>query len=302
MAYATGATSKLSYIAETVWGTTPTTPQMIEIPMTSTTLDITKDIINDPTIIADRMERDEKHGNKHIAGNLVVTSKHSQFDDFIEAACGGTWATNVLKVASATGGTERSFTIEQSFGNITQYRQFTGVRVNTWEVSGAINSYLQSTFGLIGKGLTTSQTALDVTPTALQAKAGLTMLNGVLSVGGTNVSVTAFNMSLNNNMGGLFSVTSDTAVGVNWAESQLTGSMTFYFEDLVQYNRFLLETTAAVVITGTDGTNTLSLSLPKVKFNSAALPVSGAGVLFVTMNYKALYDSVTGTTMSVTRS
>jgi hypothetical protein len=301
MAYATGATSKLSYIAEVTFGTTPGTPQMVEIPMVSTTLDLTKSIINDPTIIADRMERDEKHGNKTTGGNLAVTLQHSQFDDFIEAACGGTWATNALKVAGATGGVERSYTVEQAFTNVTQNRVFTGVRVNTLDIAGAINSYVTATFGLIGKGMSTSSVALDLTPTALQAKAGLTMLNGVLSVGGVAATVTAFNLNLNNNMGALYGVTSDTAVGINWAESNLTGSLTFYFEDLVQYNRFLNETTAALIVTATDGTNTITFTLPKVKFNSATLPVSGAGVLFLTMSFKALYDTGSATTMTVTR-
>ena len=303
MAYSTGATTGLAYIAEVTFGTTPGTPQMVSIPKRSSTLDVTKEIINDPTILPDRMERDEKHGNKRVGGNIVVTAQHGQFDDFVEAALGGTWATNVLKTASATGGLERSFTIEESFGNITQFRQNTGCRINTFEVSGSINSYLQWTFGIIGKNMTTAQTALDLTPTAVVAnKPGLTMLSGVVSVAASNVTVTAFSLSHNNNMAGVYGVTADTAAGINWAEVNQTGSITFYFEDLVQYNRFLLETTAAIVITATDGTNTYTFTIPKAKFNSAAVPVSGAGVLFLTMTFKALYDSVSGTTMSVTRS
>jgi hypothetical protein len=128
------------------------------------------------------------------------------------------------------------------------------------------------------------------------------MLNGVCTVGGSAVTVTAFSLSHNNNMGGLYGVTSDTVAGINWAEASQTGSITFYFEDLIQYNRFLLETTAEIIITATDGTNTFTFTIPKAKFNAGAVPISGAGVLFLTMSFKALYDSVSGTTMSITRS
>lgn len=303
MTYATGSTSGFSYVPELTFGTTPATPQMINIPMVSSTLDYTKDIINDPTIISDRMERDEKHGNKHVAGNIVTTAQHGQFDDWLEAALGGTWTTDVLKVASATGGTERSFTVEQKFGNVGQYRQFTGVRINTWEITGAQNAYAQQTFGLIGKGMTVAQAPLDISPTEVIAnKPGLTFLNGTLTLGGVAVTCTAFSLNHNNNMTGLFGVNSSSAVGINWAEAVTTGSMTFYFEDVVQYNRFLNETTAAGVISMTDGTNTITINIPKMKFNTASLAVPGPGVLFMTMNWKALYDSTLGSTFSLTRS
>ena len=303
MTYAIGATSGLSYIPEVTFGTTPSTPQMINVPMISTTIDFSKDTINDPTIISDRMERNEKHGNKHVAGNIVVTAQHAQYDDWLEAVLGGTWTTNVLKVAGATGGTPRSFTIEQGFTDVGQYRAFTGCRFNTWEISGAVNSYVTETFGIVGKDMTIAQTPLDSTPTAVVAnKPGLSLLGGTLTLGGSQVTVTALTLNHNNNMTGLFGVNSTSAVGINWAEAVTTGSMTFYFEDLVQYNRFLTETTCAGVITMTDGTGTHTINIPKIKFNTASLAVPGPGVLYMTMNYKALYDSTLGSTFSITRS
>lgn len=298
MTAAQGILQNLSYVSEVTWGTTPATPQMINVPMVSTTLDYARDVINDATILPNRMEVNEPLGNAHVAGNVVVTSNHGQFDDWIEMALGGTWTTNVVKV----GTTARSMTMEQFYNDITQARRFSGVRVNTWEVNSTLNAPVQWTFGVMGKTMATSQTALDATPTAVLNKGAQIGIGGTITIGGSAVTVTSFTMTHNNNMQGLFGLTSSSAAAVNWAEANTTGSVVLYFEDLVNYNRFLNETTAALVYQTTDGTNTITYTIPKAKFQTGAIPTPGAGALFLTMNFKALYDSSSGTTISVTRS
>lgn len=296
--FASGSRVQMAYVPETVFGTTPATPQTILFPMQSTTLDLVKETIEDPTIVSDRMELDERHGNRSVTGNIVTTLQHGQYDDFLEAALCGTWATNVLKV----GTVERSFTFEQGFLDLPQYRRFTGVKVNTLELSMAPNQVVQATFGMLGAGMTTSGTALDSTPTALQNKAGLTHIGGTITVGGSSVVCTSLNLSLNNGMSINYGIGTADAFGVTYSESVVTGSATFYFEDLVHYNRFVNETTAAISVSCTDGTNTLTFSIPKAKFMGGQLPVPNSGVLFLTMPFKALKDTGTNTTLSITRS
>jgi hypothetical protein len=288
----------MAYIPEVTFGTTPATPQMVLIPMQSTTLDFSKDIIQDPTLVADRMKREAKHGNIATGGNIVVTLQHGQFDDLLEAALCGTWATNTIKSGTVT----RSFTVEEGFLDVTEYRRFTGVKVNSLELSLAPNQVVQATFGLIGQGMTTAIIPLDSTPTALQAKVGLTHLGGTITVGGTSVVATSLTLSLQNGYTANYGIGSATARDITYSDATLTGSVTFYFEDLVQYNRFVNETTAAIVCSTTDGTNTLTFTIPKAKFNGGQLPVPNSGVLFLTMPFEAFYDSVSGTTISITRS
>jgi hypothetical protein len=122
-----------------------------------------------------------------------------------------------------------------------------------------------------------------------------------MTVGGSSVKATAFSMQVTNNMAAQYGIGSSSALDVSTHECQVSGSMTFYFEDMVAYNRFVNETAAAISVGLTDGTNTLTISVPNAKFNSGALPVSGEN-LFVTMNFKGLYDSTAGTVVSVTRS
>ena len=90
MAFQTGSTSPLRYVLETVFNTTPATPQMVEVPYTSTSLDMTIDEIPDETIVQNRMELEMSIGNRHVGGNVVAVARHTQFDDWTEAVTGGT--------------------------------------------------------------------------------------------------------------------------------------------------------------------------------------------------------------------
>lgn len=296
--FAAGSRVQMAYVPEVTFNTTPATPQMVLFPMQSTTLEYSKEVINDPTLVSDRMKREAKHGNESVGGNLVVTLQHGQFDDLLEAALCGTWSANTCK----NGTTTRSFTIEQGFLDVTEYRRFTGVKVNSLEMSLAPNQVVQATFGLIGADMSTSTSPLDATPTALQNKVGLTHLGGTITVGGSSVIATSLSLNLQNGYSLNYGIGSATTHDVTYADATLTGSVTFYFEDLVQYNRFVNETTAAIVCTTTDGTNTLTITIPKAKFNGGQLPVPNAGVLFLTMPFEAFYDSVSGSVISITRS
>ena len=298
MAFASGSRVRLAYVPEVTFNTTPALPELVELPKQSMTLDLSKETFNDPTITSDRMEADERHGNIMVGGEVVATLQHGQFDDWLQAALGGTWTTNVLKV----GVIPRSFTIEQGFLDINQYRRFTGVRVNSYSLEVNPGSIVSATFGLMGAGMTTAQAPLDATVTAPQAKQGMSHIGGSISVAGSNVVCTAASISVENGMDPAMGIGSSTAFDLVWAESVVTGSCTFYFEDLIQYNRFLNETTAAIVIVLSDGTNTLTHTIPKAKFNTATLPVPNSGMLFVTMAFKGLKDATTGTTLQISRS
>lgn len=296
--FASGSQSDVAYVAEVTPGTTPATPQMITIPKQSITLGLSKEIINDPTILSDRMERYERHGNYIVGGDIVCSLQHGQFDDFLEAALGGTWSTNVLKV----GSTAKYFTIERGFTDISQYERFTGCTVSEWNLSVQPNAIVTSTFSFVGMGLSTATSPLDATPTAVQNKEPLIHIGSTITVGGASVKATAFTLNVNNNIETGYAIGGSAAVVVKPTESVVTGSMTFYFEDLVQYNRFLNETPTSFSIQMTDGTNTLTIAADTVKFNGAAIPVNGSGLLFVTVPFKVLRNGTSGTTITVTRS
>ena len=101
MPFAQGARSGLAYIPETTWGTTPTTGNLVAIPYTGHSLNLTKEQIQSAAIMPDRMIRNDRHGNRQAAGDVTVEFGPVDFDPFLESAFMSTWATNVLKVGTA---------------------------------------------------------------------------------------------------------------------------------------------------------------------------------------------------------
>ena len=77
--------------------------------------------------------------------------------------------------------------------------------------------------------------------------------------------------------------------------------MTAYFEDTDLINRFLNETESAIEVSVADpSANTMTFLFPKVKFNSADVPVDGPTSRVVNMSFVALYDDTEGTNLSIT--
>jgi hypothetical protein len=93
------------------------------------------------------------------------------------------------------------------------------------------------------------------------------------------------------------------ARGVGFGRRQITGSLTAYFEDLTAYNAFLTNATPSIIATCTDGTNTFTITLPKVRITGGEVPSPGNDTdVTLTLNYQAIYDSTLQTDIQIARS
>lgn len=99
---ANSARHDMFYDPETVYGVTETTPVFDYIRHTGTTLGTTKTQITSEELYSDRGIRDERHGNKNIAGDIPAELSYGSFDDLIEAALGGTWSVASATITAAT--------------------------------------------------------------------------------------------------------------------------------------------------------------------------------------------------------
>lgn len=298
MAQAIAAESELGYVAEVTYGVTPASPELKSLPIQSTSLWETRESIEDPTISPDRLGAAPVPGNRAVAGDMVVTLRHGQYDDLLEAVMGGTWTANVLK----QGKTRRSFTMQRAHSDINTYHQFKGVRVNTFDMTVTPGSIISATFGLMGSTMTNGNTNLDATPIAPLDVPGLNSISGTVTVAGQAVCVTSATININNNMTVDYCIGNDVAHAPTWDKGIVTGSLTFFYEDLVQVNRFFNNTVTSVSLTLTDGTNNITFLMPHVNFTSADVPLPNTGKLFVTMPFTASRDAATGTSIQITRS
>ena len=300
MAFAQGSRSSLSYIVESTFGTTPA-GNFTNLPFSTHSLNLTKDRVAGNDIQSDRMPRVDRHGNRQVSGDISVDLRDADYDAFLEAALLNTWSTNVLKV----GTSPKYFSIEDYAADIDQARLFTGCTVNTMGISLAPNQMVTTTFGIVGKDMTIGAT--EKTQDAASGAAPFDAYSGDLKIadaGGVLASaaiVTGMDFTLTNGYAPTFVIGDDAAPSLEYGRAEVEGSLSVYFEDATQINRFINETETALEVSVGDGTNTMTFLFPRVKINSADVGVDGPTSRVISLGFVGLYDSTEGTNLKITR-
>ena len=301
MAFAQGSRSSLSYKTETTFGTTPA-GSFTNLPFSTHSLNLTKDRVAGNDIQADRMPRVDRHGNRQVAGDIVVDLRDADYDDFLESAMLSAFSGAVLKV----GTTPQFFSIEDYAADIDQARLFTGCSVSTMGVSLAPNQMVTTTFGMVGKDTTISGT--EKTQTAASGAAPFDAYSGNIGIGNVggaaNVAiVTALDFTLTNSFAPTFVIGDDSAPSLEYGRAEVEGTLTAYFEDATLINRFLNETETEIEVSVDDptGNNSYTFQFPKVKINSADVGVDGPTSRMISLSFVALYDTTELTNLKITR-
>lgn len=302
MAFAQGSRSSLAYIAETAFGTTPTTPTFAYLPFNTHSIDLSKDRVEGNEIQSDRMTRVDRHGNKQAGGSVEVDLRKGDFDEFIESAFFSSFSTDVVKI----GTTPKYFTIEDAAEDISQYRTFTGMAVSGMSVSIAPNQMVSTTFDMVGKDMTQAATTASTggTPTAASSNQPFDSYSGTISDGGSAVSiVTSIDFSIQNSLAPTFVVGSDAAQSLEYGRAVVEGTMTVYYEDATLINKFLNETESTIEVSVDDptGANSYTFLFPRVKYNGASVPVQNPQSRLITMPFVGLYDATEATNIKLTR-
>ena len=301
MAFSQGSRSSLSFVTEATFGTTPA-GSFANLPFSTHSLNLTKDILAGTDIQADRMSRVNRQGNRQVGGDIVVDLRDGDYDLLLESAMLNTFATNVLKVGVAP----KFFSIEDYAADIDQARLFTGMSVSTMGISLAPNQMVTTTFGMVGKDMTMSAT--EKTQTAASGAAPFDAYSGDISIGNVGAPsavaiVTALDFTLNNAYAPTFVIGDDSAPSLEYGRAEVEGTMTAYFEDAALINRFLNETETAIQVSVDDptGANAYTFDFPRVKINSADVGVDGPTSRMVNMSFVALFDSTEATNLKITR-
>lgn len=302
MAFAQGSRSSLAYIAETTFGTTPTTPTFANLPINSHSLDLTKDRVEGNEIQADRMSRVDRHGNKQAGGSIEVDLRKGDYDELLESAFFNSYATDVLKV----GTTPKYFSMEDAANDVNQFRLFTGLAVSSVNFSIAPNQMVTSTFEMVGKGMTQAATTGSTggAPTASSTNSPFDSYSGTISDGGAGISiVTSIDFSLTNSLAPTFVVGADNAQSLEFGRAVVEGTMTVYYEDQTLINKFLNETESSIEVSIDDptGANPYTFLFPRVKYNGASVPLQNPQSRLITLPFVALYDTVENTNLKMTR-
>ena len=329
MATAKGSYGRLSYVAETVWGTTPEIPDaavpaklldsevlssellsaesspsvvsLTLIDFTSESLQGSRDILETNMIRSDRNVGYVIYGVPNVAGTISAELIYGMFDDFLAAGMFNDWSMDVLKNGTA----EKYFTIEKGFTDIGKYIPYKGMMVSSFSMNIAPNSIITVDFNFSGKEeATPSDTPLGTPSYATGiGTSPFNSFSGYVKEGGTTVGmITSVTFAVDNNFDDGFVVGSRAKAAIFPGRCRVTGSISAYIEDLSLYTKFAseLESSLEVKILDTDG-NSYTFLFPRVIYGGESPKIDGEGPIVQNMPFTALYDETEGCTLKITR-
>lgn len=298
MPNASGIQVQLSYIAEVTQGTTPGTPTMKLLRTISRDINPAKTVLESEETNADRNIRSIRHGFESVTGQFTAELAPVDYDDILEAALGGSWTTNVLKVGTAN----KTFTFEKRYPDITQYQAFRGVAINELTIAIQPDAIVSLSASVVGMSFAAMSGTSLGSPTAPTGDEPFTSFSGAVLEDGDAIGiVTGITFTVNNNKSVTPVVGSKNAPDVQQGMSSVSGTVTVHLADASLFNKFQAETITSLSVEITQGTKGLTFLFPKVKYTAGNINPPASGPVILELPFVAYYDSVTGTSLQITR-
>lgn len=303
MKYGRGSQRGLAYMKEVTPGITPAVLDMTIIRNTGDSLTLTKNNFQSAELRSDRAITAVTMGNKQTSGGIDFELSVGNFDDFLVAALYS--SSDNLVTGIENGITERSFSIEKAFSNLT-YQMYSGMHVNTFTINIAADSQITGSVDLVGTGYSSKATAYDPTPNSAISGGEFTSHNLRIKEDGVDLGVgVSLTLNINNNLTPAFALGDDTAKEIIDGRCVVDGTLVIYFDSVDIYNKFKDDTESSLqldLINVTNGVGTVyTFLLPRTKYTTASDPVSDEGVVQVSMAFSALQDDSAGNTISISK-
>lgn len=300
MAFSSGAQRDLYYVEETGdFGVTPATPQLTPIRNTDDSLSLTRDSVVSDERRGDRGIHDMRLGSKQPGGDIGFEFSYEAFDDFLEAVFMGTWDANILKA----GTTFRSFSIEKAFSDITEYWVFRGSVFNTFNLSLTPNAMITGSFGILSKDMDENAATIGDTFAAITTHRPFDAFTGSIEEGGAGIAiVTSLDFTLDNGFERNFVLMDDTCPQMTSGKSNITGNTSLYFENDAVFSSFVSELESSIEFSILDDNGKgYTFEFPRIKYTTGDAPVNADGAIVISMAWQALYDSIAGSNVVITR-
>lgn len=205
------------------------------------------------------------------------------------------------------GVTQKSFTLEKKFNDITQFISYTGMVVNQFNLAVNAQSVITGGFQFVGKSGTIAQTTVGTgSPTAANSNA---VMNSGAHVGSireagsevTSAYVMDIAFNVNNNLRDKPAVAVIGSTGIGAGQCVVTGTLTAYFEDETLYEKYINNTATSIDFRVTDGSgNTYIFTFPNVKFSSGTVTAGGNNQdVMVNLGFQAIRDATTDCTIQI---
>ncbi len=296
--------TRLAYIEEVTYGTTPATPTMQEARFTGEGLNANRETVTSNEIRADRNVTDVIQTGQNAGGNVDIELSYGSFDDWLESLMFNTWSTNVLK----NGTTQKSFTLEKTFeaGATDQFHRFTGAVANSLSLSIQAGQLVTGSFDFLAQGADTSQAILTgatyTAPNSNDVINAAADFAGLAVTGATSPQLTALNLNIVNNLRQQRVIGSLDSAGLGTGRFEVTGDFNAYFANQEIYDMFLAGTATDLTFSlGGASSKKYTFAMDKIKFESGEILAGGNDQdVLQNFTFRAIYEG-NDNTLKVTR-
>jgi len=373
MAIAKGVNKRVTYLAESTWGTPAGATGAKVLRRVTSNFNLKKDTISSNELRTDYQVADMRHGIRSVEGSLSAELSPGSYSDFFQAVVArdftavtaiaalsvtiaasgslftvtratGSWLTdgvtvgNVLALTGAglnianqsnnilvvgltalvatvavlsatplvaegpiatvtatirgkvtyaplTGHTDRSWSIEEWYGDINQSELYVGNKVGTVAVKLPTSGLVTADFTFKGQDRSVKGTsAYHTTPTAAGTTGIFASVSGALVVNGVPVGlITAADFTIERGIEAANVVGQNVSAAMFTGTIKVTGNFSTYFQDAVFRDYFDNESIISLVLafsTGSDkAADVMSFTIPKIKVGSAEKADAATGVI-----------------------
>lgn len=242
----------LRFIKETTPGTTPATPTMVELEITSESLSNTRNTITSNSFRGDRQVPGATKVSESNGGELGFELKFSPaFDELFAGALQGTWSGNSL----VNGVARASYTIEKEFGGISgnRFEVYEGAEISSVSLNIENGALVTGNFTVAARGYDENTTTIAsvVTPAATTPFMNAVTAGFEVRVNGNLVEglLQSAQITLDNNLREQRAIGSARLAGMGAGRSNLTGTLRAFFKDTSPLDTaYLAETPVAITL------------------------------------------------------
>lgn len=291
---ASGSNLQISIIEETVWGTTPSTPQMKNIRgITGESLGASQEQIKSAELNPQRSVSDAKPGQKKVEGDINLELGIHGAVSFYSRLFGTvvTTGTGPYTHKISVGSGPKSVTLEKYFPDINRGFVFRGLKPNSGSLTVNPEGAVTGTVGFIGKTFTPVTSKLDASPTELSHG----MYDGIratATIDGVAEDFQALSLNFTNNLKDYRSIGSDTPTSITPALFDVSGTFTIAYVNNLLIDKVIAGLRVPLVITFTNGANSIEFNLPAVLMSGDVVPkANGPDQVNLEFSFDALLDS-----------
>ena len=295
MSQAKGSQAQLlGAVKETTYGSDPASISAVNLPINSSAIKKTRNLITPATIRGRRDAVQPAQGNTNVAGDVVVPVDLINIGYWLQMLLGDptTTGTDPYTHTFKVGDSIDSWVLEQGYTDIAAYQKFNGCKANTFSMKVGGDEELVATIGILGASGTTGTSSMDSSPTT-ESFTRLNNFQASIKEGGSTIATCKeAEFEINNNLDPDVFVIGEGGVRGSLPEGtvNVTGRLMVMFENWTLYNKAVNATETSLEIALTSGSYGLTFTINELLFEENAPGIETPGGIWLELPFQAYYD------------